>query len=822
MTTTITTKTTSRVVINSPIVETDVTVSNGPKGDAGAVGPVGPPGIGLPGGGIAGQALLKDSSADYDFRWASAVAVEGEFLLDDGTATTEGSYTTWPTGLDNFTSPTVAAMKTLPAETLVAGMFLQTRGYYTPGDGGGAIYKITVGTADEYGDHTMAGGFIAQLQRTIFYPAQFGVGQDGSGRTAAQNKNAVEAMIAAMNASTRPTAKWDGNWTVNGGWSRITAPGTTHTADGMGYITRANSGKIFWSPDVETIASEPIVPAPEFITISNIKIDGGWDGVNSLTQAAIALESDFSLVQNCQTFNSGGISIKGFRSRALFNDIWDVSGGGLSVGKSNATLCFGNSVRNSDGEGIQCDEGTDILIAGNYVSDCGGVGGFGANEVTGVLWAMNHAYQNNNGGIVNGNKGDVLSDYSGMIGNVLRDNGNRGIQLRAYYTTMPISGITRATVPTITFPELVVSAIDGTVTPVRITVTGHGQVSGNRRTIIGTPAISWFTAAGGFPKAFKVEVIDANTLALWEEDAYLETPVVGTGSWAAVGTSRLAHPFTRTGNPKFNREKLTFSGVVGMTEINGLSAYTQYNIATGVVSLYANANLNDFTGFDTSAFSAYVSGGTAEFGTVAGKMALIGNLIDSSPAAIRVANTTPAPELGHIILGNVANDEKIQTRAPVTMNNNLVTRFAGIRPNQNNVTGNGTEYTIPFANPDDRFDTQGAVSAGVFTAPTAGMFAFSGGVRMDGMGATVTAAQLSLVKLAALPASTELQRSSVNLVPNGGATSAGTWRATISDLIFLEAGQRVELRVQVTGLGADTADLVGNAGETFLNINGLG
>ncbi len=796
-------------------------------GGEGPPGPPGPPGAGVPTGGIAGQALLKDSSADYDTRWTSAIAVEGEFVVDDGTATTEGSLTAWPGRFEYYYSANVAAMATIPAEVLDDGVFLQTKGYYTPGDGGGAIYEVMTaaafgGTPDGFGDHALLGGYVAKLQRTIFYPAQFGVGQDGAGRTGGQNKNAINAMIAAMNASVRPTAKWDGNWTANGNWTKITAPGTTHTSDGMGYITRSGAGVLFWTPDEDEVLAGPIVPTPEFITVSNVKIDGGWDGMNSLTQRSISLQTDFSLVMNCQTFNSGGISIKGFRSRAMFNDVWDVDGGGLSVGKSNATLCFGNSVRNSGGEGIQCDNGTDVLIAGNYVSGCGGVGGFGANEVEGVMWALNHAFQNNNGGIVNGNKGDTKSDNSAMIGNVLRDNGDIGIHLRAYYTTMPISNITRATVPTITFPELTISAIDGTVTPVRITVTGHGQVSGNRRTIIGTPGVPFFTTSGGFPRPMKVQVIDANTLALWDEGGYLEDPIVGDGSWAAVGTSRLAHPFTRTGNPNFNREEITISGVVGMTEINGLKAFVEYDETTGVTTLYANPNRNNFVGLDTSGFSAYVSGGVAEFGTISGDMAVIGNVIFSSPTNIRVERTEPGPEKGHIIFGNISNAEKVEVRSPLTLNMGLVTRYAATRPNQANVTGNNTEYTIPFGAANERFDTKLAGAAGVFTAPTAGMYALSGGVRMDGMGATVTAAELSLVKQAVNPDTTELQRSSVNLVPNGGATSAGTWRATISDLIFLEAGQRVTLRVRVNGLGSDSADLIGNAGETFLNINGLG
>jgi hypothetical protein len=166
--------------------------------------------------------------------------------------------------------------------------------------------------------------------------------------------------------------------------------------------------------------------------------------------------------------------------------------------------------------------------------------------------------------------------------------------------------------------------------------------------------------------------------------------------------------------------------------------------------------------------------------------------------------------------------DKVQTRSPLTLNMNAATRFAGRRPNQNNVTGNATEYVIPFANGGDLYDTDGTVSAGVFTAPSSGVYAFTGSVRMDGMGASVTLAQLSIVHYAAAPATTQINRAVANLVPNGAINTAGIWRGQVSAFFFLEAGERAELRVRVDGLGTDSADLVGDNGETFFNINLLG
>ena len=43
--------------------------AQGPKGETGAQGPEGPQGIGMPDGGTAGQMIVKDTNADYDFSW---------------------------------------------------------------------------------------------------------------------------------------------------------------------------------------------------------------------------------------------------------------------------------------------------------------------------------------------------------------------------------------------------------------------------------------------------------------------------------------------------------------------------------------------------------------------------------------------------------------------------------------------------------------------------------------------------------------------------------------------------------------------------------
>ena len=85
----------------------------------------------------------------------------------------------------------------LAAATLTAGQIVQTKGYTTAGDGGGATYLIKTaaayaGTPDEYGDHTLANGNVAVLQgTTTLNVLQFGAKPDKS----ADAQPAIQAAV---------------------------------------------------------------------------------------------------------------------------------------------------------------------------------------------------------------------------------------------------------------------------------------------------------------------------------------------------------------------------------------------------------------------------------------------------------------------------------------------------------------------------------------------------------------------------------------------------------------------------------------------------
>ena len=88
----------------------------------------------------------------------------------------------------------VAALK---SASLDPGTYINTKGYFTPGDGGGAIYLIKTvadfgGSPDGYGDHLDAAGNVAVLQGNgPFSPLQFGVPLTSSGTDYQPNLQAL-------------------------------------------------------------------------------------------------------------------------------------------------------------------------------------------------------------------------------------------------------------------------------------------------------------------------------------------------------------------------------------------------------------------------------------------------------------------------------------------------------------------------------------------------------------------------------------------------------------------------------------------------------
>lgn len=115
---------------------------------------------------------------------------------------------------------------------------------------------------------------------------------------------------------------------------------------------------------------------------------------------------------------------------------------------------------------------------------------------------------------------------------------------------------------------------------------------------------------------------------------------------------------------------------------------------------------------------------------------------------------------------------------------------------QSNVTGNGTVATVAFDTETE--DVGGVFASGVFTGQIAGVYRLETDVQLQQIG-TATEVRLQLVTSAGTFDARET------------AASIDATRMTlrISKEVYLAVGQTAYVTARVTGLGADTADIVG-------------
>lgn len=125
---------------------------------------------------------------------------------------------------------------------------------------------------------------------------------------------------------------------------------------------------------------------------------------------------------------------------------------------------------------------------------------------------------------------------------------------------------------------------------------------------------------------------------------------------------------------------------------------------------------------------------------------------------------------------------------------------ARLSGNLNNVTGNGTVYTIVFG--AEIFDTQSEfnTSTGIFTAAKTGKYQFSVGVTLGGM----TGATFAQIRLVTTARSYDLG------TVGSGAISSAVLNLSSAALADMTAGDTARITIEVTGIGADSADIIQN------------
>ena len=121
--------------------------------------------------------------------------------------------------------------------------------------------------------------------------------------------------------------------------------------------------------------------------------------------------------------------------------------------------------------------------------------------------------------------------------------------------------------------------------------------------------------------------------------------------------------------------------------------------------------------------------------------------------------------------------------------------------NLNNVTGNGTIYTVIFGT--EIFDTQSEydTATGLFTAAKTGKYQFSVGLVLSGM----TGATFLNIRLVTSNRSYDIALAGSGVITSGGACAFSG--AVLADM---DATDTAKVTVEVSGIGADSADILQN------------
>ena len=146
---------------------------------------------------------LPDPIAANFMRWKSDLTgLENVELVDGALVVGNGQLLIFPT---------VAAMKASASALLVPGVNVQTQGYYSAGDGGGANYLIvSPQAADEFGDHTLVNGNIVVLQ----FNGSINILAFGASTSNADNQPNIQAAINRFSSEGGVIEVPAGNFTI--------------------------------------------------------------------------------------------------------------------------------------------------------------------------------------------------------------------------------------------------------------------------------------------------------------------------------------------------------------------------------------------------------------------------------------------------------------------------------------------------------------------------------------------------------------------------------------------------------------------------------
>jgi hypothetical protein len=251
--------------------------------------------------------------------------------------------------------------------------------------------------------------------------------------------------------------------------------------------------------------------------------------------------------------------------------------------------------------------------------------------------------------------------------------------------------------------------------------------------------------------------------------------------------------FTNTGS------SVTASTCSGYIEL--WYSYFQFTITTsGAGAGIAQYCHSELSPWNTTAFTiggglfvfqyCYLSGGTARALTITGSATLLNCEVSSSNATSAITGSGTLNNGGITFAQNGQNGIDVTTQAVFSRCN----VSAYVATTVNNVTGDGTNYTIIFNTETSDIGNDYNNATGVFTAPYTGNYLATGCVTFSGLGAGNTLGIIDVV--------TSLKTYPL-LVINPGVTRSSTNESsyTFSGVFFMNAGNTLSIRPVVTGGG---------------------
>lgn len=620
---------------------------------------------------------------------------------------------------------------------------------------------------------------------TALTPIHFGaVSGDGGDHTAA-----FTALWAAIDADATKTAiDLAGVWNVDGGLPTLTRNDIKFHPSGYAKITRTADGTLFkFTGDRFVLTGLEVRGGAFSDDIIEAKGPSAWITHNDLYDG---LDNGITLQDDAAG------------SMVMFNRITDTGGASIGLGATPYCMVMFNECSDSGPEIIQANGGTKSIVAFNNLHGGGGVGNFGGTGLSKMMYLANMS-RDGNSGLKIGSKTEVNSAGNIAAFNMLFNNEKDGLNLQNYYREEVPTAITRASPAVVTFGRATITGADNG-NPITITAVAHGIQDKEIKQING---IVGMTGLNG--EMFRIHKVDNDNVMLLDPDTGAGINGGPKGTYGGGGF--IDHGFIG------DRGYASFSGVVGMVELNGEDdAHIRSRTATTITLEHG-----DGTDFDTSAYTAFVydAGALAYVGSMSTDWVIVGNLAaNNGRSNYLIGDEGILPGYANnSIYGNVSIDAEdfFFDAKGSSIQNQQIAFSAVLAADVASATGDGTNYVLLCDEVDDLSGIYDPTN-GKATMPRSGVISIDGAACVK-VAAGATSAYLDIRHIDPFNIDTLVAR--VRLFPDIGDVAQSRWSNTIHKNIPVQKGATIRLRVVVAGLGAGVVGLdSSNGGCAFSGI----